>query len=412
MPSAAQGTRPQAFGISARMARALADSLRVRILAELSVRALSPSRFVEEIGGELTQVSRYFRQLADWGYIELIEERPGRRHGAAIEHIYRGVQRAYFDTSTWECVPRSDRDKVSQATVSSFFARITEAVKASTFDEEVDRHFSWDGVTLDFIAWKQLGDRLDEILMSLTELDEESANRLGSKKNENIPAIIGLAAFRSARSASTMLQASRRHERASEAPIAPSGIDLTMAKALSNSWRCRILTELAARPMSPSLFVEEIGGSLGHVSRCFRELASLGFIEIFEEKKGGRNGGGIERIYRSIRTPYFDDAAWSALPRLVREEMSQSFLSSYFERVTEAIDAGTFDADIDRHFSWKPVYFDRTAWEQLGASLDEVLAWLLELEAESLARVGSDVEQLIPTIVGLTSFRSPIGGSH
>jgi DNA-binding transcriptional ArsR family regulator len=408
LPRGVKNSEPQAFGISSRMARALADNVRVRILAELSVRPLSPSRFVEEVGGELTQVARYFRQLETWGYIEVLEERPGRHHSAAIEHIYGGVQRAHFDTSSWESVPRSDRDEVSQATVASFFARVAEAVEARTFDEEGDRHFSWANATLDQIAWRQLGKRLDEILVWLPELAVESSRRPQDRGAESIPTIVGLAGFRSAQSATTMLQVSGRYEGPVERidESAP-GIDPKMAKALSNGWRCRILTELAARPLSPSMFVEDIGGSIGHISRCFRELAQWGFAEIFEERRGGRNGGGIERVYRGVRKPYFDTPTWLALPRLVREEMSQSFLGSYFERVTEAIDAGTFDADIDRHFSWKPVTLDRIAWNELGDSLNETLDWLPEIESESISRAGGDVELLIPTIVGLSSFRFP-----
>lgn len=408
--SPSQQDEPQAFGMSARMARALADGLRVRILAELSVRNLSPSRFAEEIGVELTQVSRHFRQLAEWGFIELVEERPGRQHKAAIEHIYRGIQRAYFDTSCWDHVPRSDRDKVSQATVNSFFARVAEAVRAGTFDEDVDRHLSWDGVTLDRLAWRELSEHLDDILNWLDDLADHGNKRLSGTEYAPIPTIVGLGSFRSPQSPTTILQASRRHE----GPIDPSeggrpGISPKMAKALSNRWRCRILTELAARPLSPSVFSEEIGGSLGHISRCFRELANWGYIEVYEEKPGGRRGGGVERVYRSLRKPYFDAPAWNALPRIAREELSQSFLSSYFKRVTEALDWGTFDADADRHFSWKPVTLDRVAWNELNASLDQTLEWILDLEAESIARVKGDVGFLIPTIVGLTSFRYPVG---
>jgi hypothetical protein len=104
-----------AFGISARTARALADPWRFRILIEVNLRPLSPSRFVEEHGGELTHVARCFRQLAEWGYLEVAEERPGRRRGAAIEHVYRAIRRAQFDAYTWESVSHSERDSVSRS---------------------------------------------------------------------------------------------------------------------------------------------------------------------------------------------------------------------------------------------------------------------------------------------------------
>jgi len=387
------------------MARALADSWRVRILSELSVRPMSPSQFVEEVGGELTQIARCFRQLAEWDFVEVIEERPGRRRGAAIEHVYRGIRRSQFDTATWKTVSRSARDTWSRTAVSAYFARIAEAVESGTFDAEIDRHVSWDGVALDRLAWSELGSRLDETLEWIAELAVEADRRLLDSEGERIPTVLGLSAFRSPQSPHTMLQASRRHQPppddSSEIAFGPR-----MAKALANKWRSRILFELSSRPLSPSQFVEEVGGSMTHVSRCFRELAEWGLVEIVEERKGGRRGGGIERIYRGLRRPFLDTASWKALPLLVRQEMSRSFLHAYMERVTEAIDADTFDAEEDRHFSWKPVVLDRPAWTELARELDEILAWLPALESESLQRT-EDPDELIPTVVGLASFRSP-----
>ncbi|HWJ43691.1 MAG TPA: winged helix-turn-helix domain-containing protein [Solirubrobacterales bacterium] len=365
---------------------------------------MSPSQFVAEVGGELTHVSRCFRQLAEWDFVEVIEERPGRRRGAAIEHVYRGIRRSHFDTATWKSVSRSARDTWSRSAVSAYFARIAEAVEAGTFDAEVDRHVSWDGIALDRTAWLELGRRLDEILEWLPELAVEANRRLQGRNGERIPTVVGLSAFRSPQSPATML-ASPRHQPPprdkSEFAFGPR-----MAKALSNKWRSRILFELSSRPLSPSQFVEEIGGSMTHVSRCFRELAEWGLVEIVEERRGGRRGGGVERIYRGLHRPFFDTSAWESLPLLVRQEMSRSFLGAYMERVTEAIDADTFDAEDDRHFSWKPVLLDRPSWTELSRALDGVLEWLPELVGETLER-SDGTEDLIPAVVGLASFRMP-----
>lgn len=400
-------TEPTAFGVSSKMARALADTWRIRILAELSIRTLSPSQFVAEIGGELTDISRCFRQLEEWGYVKLIEERPGRRRGAAIEHVYEGIGKAHFDAVTWESVPHSGRAAVSSSILNSYFARIAEAVRAGTFDQELNRHLSWDNVALDRIAWEELGGKLDTVLAWLPELNIDASSTLSLK--DDLPAIVGLTLFRSPQPVEVILAAPRRQE----VPLSPGGeshpfgIPPKMAKALSNGWRCRILMELTARPMSPSQFVEEIGGSLSHIARCFRELASWDYVEVIEEKKGGRNGGGIERIYRNTRRAYFGDVSWETLPRLVRTEVSWSFLSSYRDRVVEAVEAETFDAESDRHLSWTPLLVERTAWDEISRVLDGILDWLPQLETDSLDRTGGDVDQLIPTVVGMTSFRSP-----
>lgn len=410
MTQTAASIEPTAFGISAKMAKALIDTWRFRILSELSVRPMSPSQFVEEVGGELTHVSRCFRQLAKWDYVEIIEERPGRRRGAAVEHVYRAIQRAHFDTSSWRNVPHLDRHALSISVLESYFERITEAISAGTFDDELDRHLSWDGVVLDRLAWTQLTRGFDCVLSWLPELEVEAARRCAATGGEPIPTIVGLTAFRSPRPAGVMLGAPRR---LSGPTVGESSLVLSpkMAKALSNKWRSRILMELSARPLSPSQFVEEIGGSMTHISRCFRQLAEWGFAEVIEERRGGRHGGGIERVYRNTKRAHFDTPTWETLPRFLRNEVSRSFLESYLARITEAIVAGTLDEETDRHLSWTPVVLDRVAWVEITTALDDVLAWLPRLEAESFERLKETDEQ-IPTTVGLTAFRSPAASTR
>jgi len=374
---------------------------------ELSGRPMSPSQFLEQVGGgDITEIARYFRQLADWGYLEVIEERLGRRRGASIERIYKVVRGAHLDTSTWEGLPRFQRDVVSDSILGSYFNRVSEAVAAGTFDQEVDRHLSWDGVVLDQGAWKELGSELDDILHWLLTLEDEADNRLTEVGGERISTIVSLAAFRSPQPPDVIWDAPRR--RAGGDNSTEKLITIEMAKAMRNRWRSRILMELNARPLSPSMFVEEIGGSPSYVARCFRELAEWGYIRIVVEKPGGRHGGGVERIYRNTQRAYFDTKTWSELPPLLRSEFSNSVLGSYVARVAEAIKAGTFDAETDRHLSWIPLMLDRQAWIEVSVRLDEVLDRLPELQANSLNEHKGPIDTLIPTTVGLASFRSPL----
>lgn len=181
-----------------------------------------------------------------------------------------------------------------------------------------------------------------------------------------------------------------------------------MAKALANPTRNRILSELHLRPMSPSQYEEEIGGDLANISRYFRQLEKWGFLEIAEERRGGRRRGAVEHVYRATQRFHFDNPAWEGLPDHLRNECSNSVLESYLVRVTEAIEARTFDAEIDRHLSWKAVAFDRQGWTEFNAHLNEtMLEWLPQLEAESAARMAESGEEPIPTTVGLAAFRSP-----
>lgn len=184
-----------------------------------------------------------------------------------------------------------------------------------------------------------------------------------------------------------------------------------LARTLGNPWRARILGELTLRPMSLSQFIEEVGGEKSTISRHFRQLAEWGYIEVAEERSGGRRGG-VERIYRSIQRDHLDAETWPMLSLREREERSGNMIAFYLRRITEAVEAGTFDAEVDRHFSWDALTLDRAAWELLGERLDEVLTSLPEVQAEAAQRMKESGEKPIPATIGLAAFRSPTSGER
>jgi hypothetical protein len=188
---------PGAAFISPRLAKAMSSPLRSRIMMELSNGDLSPKEFCEIVGAELWAAARAFRQLADYGLVEIVDRKRGDGRRGATEKIYRRIGRAYFDTPTWEDLPPFLRDDISINILETYMDRVNEALATGTFDAEVDRHLSWDNPTLDRIAWDELGQRLDEVLNWLPILEAESSVRMASSGEEPIPTTVGLAAFRS-----------------------------------------------------------------------------------------------------------------------------------------------------------------------------------------------------------------------
>ncbi|MDX6624845.1 MAG: hypothetical protein QOE75_2777 [Solirubrobacterales bacterium] len=186
-------------------------------------------------------------------------------------------------------------------------------------------------------------------------------------------------------------------------------ISAKLAKALANPMRAQIMTELSVRPLSPSQFQAITGGDLGNIARYFRQLEEWDFVEVIETRRGGHRRGGVEHIYRRIQSNLIKTEQWELLPVFLREDISANMLASYFARVNEAIEAGTFDAETDRHLSWDKPTLDRQAWEELSARLDEILDWLPDLARESAERMMESGEEPIPTTVGLAAFRSPTG---
>jgi DNA-binding transcriptional ArsR family regulator len=180
-----------------------------------------------------------------------------------------------------------------------------------------------------------------------------------------------------------------------------------MATAIGNPWRCRILGALALKDMSPSGFVREYGGEISNISRHFRQLASWGYLDVVERKSGGSRRGGVEHVYRTVRRAHLDTPSWEGLPKLLREDMSNTVLTDFLGQVNAAIDAGTFDADADRHLSWMSLTLDPQAFAELGTWFDEILARLPALEEGAKQRLAESGEQPVEATAALISFRSP-----
>jgi hypothetical protein len=365
---------------------------------------MSPKEFTREIGGPgLPTVARYFRELRQWGFLEVAEERRGGNRRGAVEKIYRAIQRVHFDTSTWAQLPHYLRSECSHSMMEGLIARITEAVEAKTFDAEKDRHLSWKTVQLDRDGWSEYSRHLDQVLANLEHLEVESAI---DPSEDSLWVTVGLLAFRSPEK-----QVSVRRQ---DVPGA-LGVDqphflmsARTAKAMANPWRNRILAELHTRPMSPKQFLEEIGGpDLPTVARYFRQLKTWGYVEISEELKGGSRRGGVEKVYRGIRRAHFNTPTWEQLPLEARSACSVSMLDGLMERLNDAIAADTLDAEVDRFLCWKTVLLGRETWKQLGRELDETLEYVSALERASAARIAKSEVEEIPATVALLAFRSP-----
>lgn len=179
-----------------------------------------------------------------------------------------------------------------------------------------------------------------------------------------------------------------------------------LARLLGNAWCERILMEMSGRPhMSPSQFVNEVGGELSSIARCFRRLADADLIELVDERPGRR--GPLEHFYRLVHRAHIDTPTWELLPSGNRQAFSNSILASYGGRVKEAVEAGTLDAEPDRHLSWTPVSLDRIGWDQLVSALDEELDSVPALEIAATERMAVTGASPIPTTLHLAAFRAP-----
>jgi DNA-binding transcriptional ArsR family regulator len=405
---------PSPFGITPKAITALADPVRLRILTELQLGDLSPSDFAAASDIDLGYASRCFRQLCDLGYAEISEVRGAHRGGASVERIYHAPDRSLFAAGAAP-LPAPARRAAAHPVIGRLFRFASAAIEAGTFDSEAESVIAYDKKALETDAWAELVRLLDGLNVALPELEAEAGERIQAGDSESMHVAVAMTAFEAPHppflcpqppelliDATDMDRPTAATSNLSLPRIAPE-----MAKGLSNRSRSRILMELAVRPMSPSRFVEEIGGETSYIARCFRELDDWGLVEVDKERRGGRRGGGVERIYRNARYPHFDDDAWRILPRSLLNEMVGAILTTFMARAGEAIEEGTLDSRGGRHLTCRRLVVDRRGWQSIRARLGMIFERLPKLEAESIQRNGGGVEGLIPAVVGLASFRLP-----
>lgn len=191
---AAAGAKKSVEIIDPKLAKALANSLRVEILAVLSHRQISPVQFTREYGGRLSKVSYHFKVLEGYGCIELVEKVPRR---GAVEHVYRSAKRPLLGDADWTKLPKSIQAGITGAILHDFLGRATAAIEAGTFDARDDRHFTWSPVLVDEKGWGELMEILKTALAQVTEVEERSSERLAKSGEKGISTTIALAGFES-----------------------------------------------------------------------------------------------------------------------------------------------------------------------------------------------------------------------
>lgn len=396
----------------------LADPVRLRILIELQKGSLSPSEFAALTGVELDYVSRGFRQLSAAGYAAIAEERHAHRGGASVKRIYGEAKGSVFARSGLAFPPLAS-EVASHPVLGELFRLAAEVIERGSSFGEPGTVFIYDLKALEKDAWAELTRLLGALDRRLPEMEAETRERLALDSSEDLSIVVGMTALRVPRhpflsplAPELLIDAERGAIHSGDLdPLSLPGTLPAMTKGLTNRWRSRILMELTVRPMSPSSFAGEIGGELSYIARCFRELEELGLVEVAEIRKGGRRGGGVERVYRNVRSPLLDDAAWQVLPHSLLQELGAGVLAGYMARAGEAIREEKLETVRPRHLSCRRLVLDRQAWDEIRSGFGGIFELLPSLERESISRNGGTVRGLDSVLVGLASIRLPDAGA-
>lgn len=179
------------------LVKALSHPTRVRILGVLSHRDVSPAEFARESGEVVTNVAYHFRELAKYGFAEVVETRPVR---GSMEHIYAGTRRAQFGDDDWRQMPKPLQQVITGTVFHDMVGRMAEAIEAGTFDARDDSHFTWTPLVLDEEGWTDVMAILGTAFGQIDEAAARAGERLAEQGGERIPATVALAGFESPKS--------------------------------------------------------------------------------------------------------------------------------------------------------------------------------------------------------------------
>ena len=369
-----------------------AHPIRLRIVTELYMREMSPTRYFEEFGGASKNlVHWHFKQLASNGWLRKVRSEK-RQHGRGRPRdVYRATELAVIGDDTWRELPLSIRSAFSHRTLAQMREQVRAAFVADTFDSRTDRHLTWTPVLLEPEALAEQLQAMTACFWAVLEEQADARARLERSDEEPILMTVVLAGFES-----PPVSEDKEGVRPSRArtPVGPA-VDPTsevpwmmrLAKVFVDPLNLKIITALNLETLSPSQLAARFESpSVFSVDRRCKLLTELGWIFKVGEKTGGERRGATENFYRATGPAVFDGDDWHGLSAAARKGASATTFRQLWEKVGEAISAGTFDARVDRHLTWCSLLVDQEGWNQVIELLDDCFAELLKVcRARSVA---------------------------
>jgi DNA-binding transcriptional ArsR family regulator len=169
-----------------RYLKAIAHPLRVRILALLKDRQMSPKELAERFDVTLGAMAYHVRLLSQLGLIELVGTQQRR---GATEHFYRALEHPRFSDAAWERLEPIAKQRLLSAMLRQIGEYTNSAAAAGGFDRP-DAHFTRTGMKLDERGWTDLSKATKKWLEQAGRIEDASARRLERSADE--PLDVGL----------------------------------------------------------------------------------------------------------------------------------------------------------------------------------------------------------------------------
>lgn len=189
------------------------------------------------------------------------------------------------------------------------------------------------------------------------------------------------------------------------------GVDnAALGAIVSHPLRCRLLAVFADRVASPTEIAQELKMPVGDVSYHVRTLKEAEMIELVEERPVR---GSTEHFYRtsSFGLPVLTDADYEKMPPTQRGDFARHTFQLAVADASVSLESGKLGERHDHHVTRVPFAIDERGWRELGELYRDTLARVIEIRADSEARLAETGEEPIHGTAFSTFFETPPRGT-
>jgi hypothetical protein len=160
-----------------KLAMAISHPVRFRIISAMNApeRNASPKELAEEFDLDVKRVAYHVRELADLGYLELVDTEP--RHGS-IEHVYRPVQRFEAWSLEWNELFPAFKQIVAASALGIGVAAVGASIDAGRFEARDDSVVAQDTFRTDERGAQEASKILIKAVEDLVAISNDAKARL------------------------------------------------------------------------------------------------------------------------------------------------------------------------------------------------------------------------------------------
>lgn len=160
-----------------KLAMAISHPVRFRIITAMNApeRNASPKELAEEFDLDVKRVAYHVRELAELGYLELVDTEPRR---GSIEHVYRPVQRFEAWSLEWGELFPAFKQVVAASALGISVAAIGASIDAGKFEAHEDSVLAQDTFRTDERGAEEAGKILIKAVEELVAVANDAKARL------------------------------------------------------------------------------------------------------------------------------------------------------------------------------------------------------------------------------------------